>query len=77
MYYDTTKDIRFTSKVITAKRRALNVKWTMDTAVMLSKEEVNTDIEEELLEQVIASIKQEMMPEQYSKYKKLSGLYKE
>ena len=77
MYYDTSKDIRFTSKVITAKRRALNVKWTMDTAVMLSKEEVNTDIEEELLEQVIASIKQEMMPEQYSKYKKLSGLYKE
>ena len=76
MFYDTSKDIRMTSTVIHAKRRALNVKWSMDTAVMLQQEH-NTDIEQDIIDQVIIGVKQEMMPEQYSRYKKLRGLYDE
>lgn len=77
MYYDTSHDvnIKLTSQTLSVKRRALKAKWSVDTAVMLQQEH-NTDIEQDLIDKVMG-VKQEMMPEQYSRYKKLRGLYDE
>ena len=55
-------DIKVTSEIVTAKRRALKTKWLLDTAAMLSKEH-GKDIEAELLDAVIAGVMNEIAVE--------------
>ena len=55
-------DIKVTSAIVTAKRRALKTKWLLDTAAMLSKEH-GRDIEAELLDAVIAGVMNEIAVE--------------
>ena len=55
-------DIKVTSAIVTAKRRALKTKWLLDTAAMLSKEH-GKDIEAELLDAVIAGVMNEIAVE--------------
>lgn len=55
-------DVRLTSQLVTAQRRALKTKWLLDTASMLSKEH-GKDIEKELLEAVIAGVTNEIQVE--------------
>ena len=55
-------DLKVTSSIVTAKRRALKTKWLLDTAAMLSKEH-GKDIEAELLDAVIAGVMNEIAVE--------------